>query len=388
MREAAESGKPVRFHFKDHDVNTLRFSAGAYRINRKPYDYWLPVALQCLPKPHKVNLELDFDPGTFEIGWPESGGRYYVETGSPELNVRRAVCAIPGGKIVKADFAQQELLIAAVLSGEDTWIDAIKNGVDLHKATGRMIYGRDITGDERKQVKQANFGILYEVDNPEWVLSNQLGWPVDQCREFMVKYKAALGRLYAWKDKVILEGRSTGSIKNLYGFERRVYGYFHTADRYLRKLGDRTCVNQEIQGLAGIMMRIILVKCWKMFNLPAGKYYDSGVRVFAPIHDEFDLFVPDASILPELLIDFKELMEGVTPPNWPVKLRAELEVGDNMGETFVVERDTSSGLWLPKCEERPSGGDVAGDSGSEDISIDGWVEETSEVLEESLGFTF
>jgi DNA polymerase I-like protein with 3'-5' exonuclease and polymerase domains len=388
MREAAGFGKPVRFHFKDHDVNTLRFSAGAYRINRKPYDYWLGVSLQCLPKPHKVNRELNFDSRTFGIEWPDGRGQYYVETGSPELNVRRAVCAISGGKIVKADFAQQELVIAAVLSNETTWLDAIKNGEDLHKATGRTIFGRDISGDERKVVKSANFGLLYEIDNPEWVLANQLDWPVERCREFVAKYRSALGRLYAWKDRVILEGRTTGSIKNLYGFERRVYGYYHTSDRFLHKLGDRTCVNQEIQGLAAIMMRVILVKCWKMFELSGGKYYGSGVRVFAPIHDEFDLFVPDASILPELLPDFKELMEGVTPPGWPVRLRAELEVGDNMGETFVVERDASSGLWLPKTEERPSGEAVSVGSGFDTALIDEWVEEASEGLEEARGFSF
>jgi hypothetical protein len=233
-----------------------------------------------------------------------------------------------------------------------------------------------------------NFGLLYEIENPEWVLANLTEWPIEQCREFMAKYKSALGRLYAWKDKVILEGRTTGSIKNLYGFERRVYGYFHTSDRYLHKLGDRTCANQNIQGLAAIMMRIILVKCWKMFNLPQGKYYGSGVRVFAPIHDEFDLFVPDASILPELLPDFGELMESVTPPSWPVKLRAEIEVGDNMGETFVVGRDASSGLWLPKTEERPVADDVAPALDSGFNPIDEWVEDSVEALEEAQGFSF
>jgi DNA polymerase I-like protein with 3'-5' exonuclease and polymerase domains len=386
MREAAESGLPVRFHFKDHDVNTLRFSAGAYRINRKPYDYYLPVSLQCLPKPHKVNRELNYDPKTFEVEWPEGAGQFYVETGAPALNIRKAVCAPPGGKIVKADFAQQELVIAAVLSNETTWLDAIKNDTDLHKATGYSVFGREITGDERKVVKFINFGLLYEIENPELVLANQTGWPIERCREFMVKYKSALGRLYAWKDRVIMEGRSTGSIKNLYGFERRVYGYYHTANRFLHKLGDRTCVNTEIQGLAAIMMRIIFVKCWKAFQLPKGKYYGSGVRVFAPIHDEFDLFVPDASIFPELLPDFKEIMESVTPAGWPVKLRAELEIGDNMGETFVVNQDPGSGLWLPKEEGRPVAEAEVSGNVFDPASIDDWVEEAEGLLEEAAGF--
>jgi hypothetical protein len=232
-----------------------------------------------------------------------------------------------------------------------------------------------------------NFGLLYELVNPEWVLANQTGWPIERCREFMVKYTSALARLYAWKDKVVMEGRTTGSIKNLYGFERRVYGYYHTSNRFLHKLGDRTCVNQEIQGLAAVMMRIILVKCWKMFDLPKGKYYGSGVRVFAPIHDEFDLFVPEVSILPELLPDFKEVMESVTPPKWPVRLRAELEIGDSMGETFVVEKG-EEGLWLPKEEKRPEAEERPVADDFDPASIDDWVEESEEMLAEAKGFNF
>jgi DNA polymerase I-like protein with 3'-5' exonuclease and polymerase domains len=195
-----------------------------------------------------------------------------------------------------------------------------------------------------------------------------------------------LGRLYAWKDKVIMEGRTTGSIKNLYGFERRVYGYYHTANRAMHRFGDRTCVNQSVQGLASIMMRIILVKCWKLFQLPQGKYFGSGVYPIATIHDELDLYVPDASVLPDLLPDFKDLMESVTPKDWPVKLRAELEIGDNLGETFVVEKDKDSGLWLPKQENRHE--EPAPVPVFNPVSIDEWVEEAASEIEEAEGFNF
>jgi DNA polymerase-1 len=388
LREACDSGNPIRFHFKDRDVATLRFSAGAYNINRKKYDYFLGLSVQTVPKPHKVNRELNFNPKTFEIEWPEGKGEYYVETGSPELNIRKAFGGVRSGVVVKADFAQQELVIPAVLSNETTWLEAIKNGKDLHKATGQMVYGRDIKGDERKLIKGISFGIMFEVDNPEYVIANQTGWPIEQAREFFIKYRSALSRLYAWKDKVILEGRSTGSIKNLYGFERRVYSYYHTANRAMHRFGDRTCVNTSIQGLAAIMARIILVKLWKLLYLPQGKYYNSGISILASVHDEFDVWCEDVSVLPEFIPDFKELMESVTPKGWPVKLRAEIEIGKNMGETFVVEKDEASGLWLPKQEERQEEErkqEVVPVSAS---LVDEWVESVEEDLAETVGFSF
>jgi DNA polymerase I-like protein with 3'-5' exonuclease and polymerase domains len=391
LRGACESGKPIRFHFKDRDVATLRFSAGALNINRKKYDYFLPLSLQCLPKSPKVNRELNFDPATFKVEWPVGEGEYYVESSLPDLNVRKAFGGTgdTGGMVVKADFSGQEMVIPAVLSNETTWLDALKRGEDLHKATGRQVYGRDIRGDERKTIKGINFGILYEVDNPEYVVSNQTGWPIEQSREFVNKYKSTLHRLYAWKDRVILEGRTTGSVKNLYGFERRVYPYYHTADRSMHRFGDRTCVNQSIQGLAAIMARILLVKLWKLLYLPGGKYYGAGISILVSVHDEFDVWCRDRSVLPEFIPDFKDLMESVTPKGWPVPLRVEVELGENMGETFVVEKDEVSGLWLPKQQERGEG--VTAQAAAPAVTqslVDEWVGSLEDGLDEAEGFNF
>ena len=388
MLDAAKSGKPVRLNIKDHDVATLRLSAGAYRINRKPYDYFLGCSIQTLPKPHKVNRELNYDPKTFGIEWASGWGQYYVESGAPEMNVRAAFCAKPGGLIVKADFAQEELVVGACLANETVWLDAIKAGGDLHKVTGKMVYGRDITGDERKKIKGLNFGILYETDNPEYVVSNLTGWPIEQSREFFAKYKSALSRLYAWKDKVMMEGRTTGSIKNLFGFERRVYSYFHTANRAMHRFGDRTCVSQSIQGLCAILMRILMVKFWKMLYVSGGKYYGSGISLLASVHDELVLRADDVSVLPEFLPDFKSTMSSVTPHDWSVQLRAEVEIGKNFGETFVVERDDASGLWLPKEEKRPETvQEVVPATVTEEV-LSQWVDEFEEDLAETEGFTF
>ena len=391
MVQAGKSGKPIRFYFRDRTVATLRLSAGKYNINRKVYNYYLPISMQCLPKAHKVNRELDYDPGTFEIEWPSGRGQYYVETGSPEMNVRKAFHAGPGGMIIRADFKQEELAVPAVLANETTWLDALKAGKDLHKATGRMVYGRDITGDERKTVKGINFGILYEIDNPEYVISNQTGWPIERSREFLQKYKAALPRLYAWKEKAIQEGRATGSIKNLFGFERRVYSYYHTANRQMHKYGDRTCVNQEIQGLCAIFMRILMVKFWKMLYLPQGKYYGSGISFMLSLHDEMVFRAADKSILPEFLPDFRDTMSSVTPEGWPIKLEAEVEIGLNYGETFPVSQN-EAGLWIPKEEERKEGQTQTIQEASKmevvESALDDWAEGVEEEFAEMEGFKF
>jgi DNA polymerase I-like protein with 3'-5' exonuclease and polymerase domains len=351
MLAAVDSGKPVRFYFKDHNVNTMRLSAGAYNVSRKKYDYFLGCSMQTLPKPHAVNRGLDFDPQSFLFSWKDSG-RYYVESGDPQLNLRKAICAGDGGLIVAADFSQEELCIPANLANETVWVDSIRNGADLHDDTGRAVFGDDYDrGRDRKIIKAINFSIMYEVDNQEYVIAHNTGWSVEKSREFFERYKAALPRLYSWKDKVMLEGRTTGSVKNMFGFERRVYPYFHTADRKMHKYGDRTCVNTSVQGLAAVLMRILMVNLWKHIYLPSGRWYGRGVSFVASVHDELVFRLDRREDAADFLPWFRDMMVGVSPASWPVKLSVEVSIGHNYGEMFKVHQG-GDGVWYPKEEKR------------------------------------
>jgi DNA polymerase-1 len=65
---------------------------------------------------------------------------------------------------VIADFPQIELRLAALIWKETEMIKAFKEGIDLHKFTASVIYGKnmeDVNKTERQISKSANFGLLY-----------------------------------------------------------------------------------------------------------------------------------------------------------------------------------------------------------------------------------
>jgi hypothetical protein len=65
---------------------------------------------------------------------------------------------------VIADFAQMELVAAAVIAPEPIMLDAFQNKQDLHCRTASVLLGRPITKadkDERSLAKAVNFGLLY-----------------------------------------------------------------------------------------------------------------------------------------------------------------------------------------------------------------------------------
>lgn len=77
--------------------------------------------------------------------------------------IRRCFLADPGQLIASVDYQAQELRVLAALSGDQTMIQAFKNGDDLHLLTARAAFGDQITKDspERKYAKVVNFGRVY-----------------------------------------------------------------------------------------------------------------------------------------------------------------------------------------------------------------------------------
>jgi DNA polymerase I-like protein with 3'-5' exonuclease and polymerase domains len=72
--------------------------------------------------------------------------------------------AMPGNKIVTADYSQIELRILGQVSHDKEFIDAYNTGVDLHKLTASKVFKiplEEVTKQQRSISKTVNFGIAY-----------------------------------------------------------------------------------------------------------------------------------------------------------------------------------------------------------------------------------
>lgn len=77
---------------------------------------------------------------------------------------RRCFVARPGCVLIKADYSQIELRVAAVVACEDTMIAAYAEGRDLHTLTAAALTGKpveQVAKADRQLAKAANFGLLY-----------------------------------------------------------------------------------------------------------------------------------------------------------------------------------------------------------------------------------
>ena len=110
--------------------------------------------------------------GVVHCGWNQCGaesGRMSCK--SPNLqqiprtaDYRKCFIARPGCVLIKADYSQIELRIAAKLADETTMIEAYQRGDDLHALTASNILGKklnDVSKADRQLAKAINFGLLF-----------------------------------------------------------------------------------------------------------------------------------------------------------------------------------------------------------------------------------
>jgi DNA polymerase-1 len=75
---------------------------------------------------------------------------------------RRCFVAPPGRVLIKADYSQLQLRIAAKIAGEAAMLAAYAAGEDLHTRTARQITGKaEVSRADRQLAKAVNFGLLF-----------------------------------------------------------------------------------------------------------------------------------------------------------------------------------------------------------------------------------
>jgi DNA polymerase-1 len=75
---------------------------------------------------------------------------------------RRCFVAPPGRVLVRADYSQLQLRIAAKIADERRMLEAYSRGEDLHTLTARQLTGKaEVTRADRQLAKAVNFGLLF-----------------------------------------------------------------------------------------------------------------------------------------------------------------------------------------------------------------------------------
>lgn len=239
------------------------------------------------------------------------------------------------------DYAAEELRIAANLSREPNWVDAFVHGDDIHKRTAVAIWGEEhYNRDYRKMAKYANFSILYGASSHSLYADSRYGFKsLQEAEDFYNKYKKALPTLFQWQDRLIYSARRKGMLQTFFGRPRRLRSYYEN-----KQIGfaNRSAGNTSVQGVAGDILKMVMIKLWRaLFN---NEEFKNDVAWRVAIHDEIGYTIR-ATKLMRILKIIKET-QSVRLPEWPVEIITDPSVGWSMGRVYdfhMVEDDSELG---------------------------------------------
>ena len=132
--------------------------------------------------------------------------------------IRGAFTTDPGWVLVSCDYSQVELRILAHCSGEPALADAFRRGEDVHRATAAEVFGMapaDVDRQTRDRAKAVNFGIVYGIS--DFGLSEQLGIPRADARNYIDAYLARYPRVRSFIDTTIAAAAQDGFVTTLLG---------------------------------------------------------------------------------------------------------------------------------------------------------------------------
>jgi DNA polymerase I len=110
---------------------------------------------------------------------------------------RKCFTAPPGRMLVKADYSQIELRIAAKISNDKDMLAAYHQGADLHTLTAQKVLGiQSVTKEQRQLAKALNFGLLYGMGAKGFRVYARTQYGVNLTEEEAAGYRTAFFRTY------------------------------------------------------------------------------------------------------------------------------------------------------------------------------------------------
>lgn len=226
--------------------------------------------------------------------------------------VRKAFIPDNGQLFFSADYSQIELRIMAHLSQDENLIHAFMLGEDIHAATAAKIFHKDIsevTPDERRRAKTANFGIIYGIS--AFGLAERLGCSRSEAKELIDGYFRTYPAIKAYMDKSIATAREHGYTETI--FHRRCpLPDINSHNAVVRGYAERNAINSPIQGSAADIMKMAMVNVDRRMRREGLQS-----RMILQVHDElnFSVLHEERERLEQLVI---EEMQGAATLSVPL----------------------------------------------------------------------
>jgi len=217
--------------------------------------------------------------------------------------VRSLFTATEGYRLVVADYGQIELRILAHYLGMGALYEGFWAGIDAHTATAMQVFGvtaEQVTKDMRQVAKAIAFAIVFGAGPARVAAMAKI--PLAEAKRVLEVHRRQFPEIYRFRESVIRTCRSRPDphIVTLLGRHRRL-PEIRYRNSELRALAERQAVNSLIQGSAGDLIKLAMVRLHRQLH--------SGMRLVLTVHDELVTETP-APLAEECAAIVREAMLG------------------------------------------------------------------------------
>ncbi|MBO5026422.1 MAG: DNA polymerase I [Bacteroidaceae bacterium] len=271
-------------------------------------------ALPLLINPHTGHIHTSYNQAVTTTGRLSSSNPNLQNIPIRDENgkeVRKAFIPDEGCEFFSADYSQIELRIMAHLSGDENMVEAFREGHDIHAATAAKIYKQpisEITSDQRRKAKTANFGIIYGITT--FGLAERMQVSRGEAKELIDEYFATYPKVKEYMDKSINMAREHGYTETLFG--RRCYlPDINSRNATVRGYAERNAINAPIQGTAADIIKIAMVNIDRHI-----REHNLRSKMILQVHDElnFSVVPEEKEVLQRIVVEDMESAFSMSVP--------------------------------------------------------------------------
>lgn len=242
--------------------------------------------------------------------------------------IRKAFVAEQGNQLIAADYSQIELRLMAHFSGDANLKQAFADGLDIHAATAASVNQiplEEVTGEQRRQAKAVNFGILYGMS--AFGLAKQLGVSRGDAKLFIEAYFAQYPTVQTFMDETLEKARAQGYVETLLGHKVQVPD-INSSNGMQKSYAERTAINAPLQGSAADIIKVAMIQLQEKL-----KAQFPQARLMMQVHDEL-IVECAASDVDEVAALVKAVMEAAVKLDVP--LIADVGIGTSWFESHQL----------------------------------------------------
>lgn len=200
--------------------------------------------------------------------------------------VRKAFIPDDGCLFLSVDYSQIELRIMAHLSGDSNMIEDFRSGYDIHAATAAKIYKKpieEVTKDERRKAKVANFGIIYGIS--VFGLAERMNVNRFEAKTLIDNYFETYKGVADYIEKCKQDAKLNGYVETV--FKRKRYlPDINSHNAVVRGYAERNAVNAPIQGSAADIIKVAMINIYRRM-----KEQQMRSTMILQVHDELNFNV-------------------------------------------------------------------------------------------------